>query len=54
MRAKLLIIQILVTIIITVRSQNLIRIENGAELVSKRQDSNLGTRLTDLIKKVSN
>ncbi|KAL3129623.1 putative serine protease [Cryptosporidium hominis] len=52
MRAKLLIIQILVTIIITVRSQNFIRIENGAELVSKRQDSNLGTRLTDLIKKI--
>ncbi|OII71895.1 serine subtilase [Cryptosporidium ubiquitum] len=52
MRAKLLIIQIVVILIITVRSQNLIRIENGVELVSKKQESNLGNRLTVLIKKI--
>lgn len=52
MWAKLLIVQI-VAILITARSQNLIRIENGVELVSKKSESNLGTRLSVLIKNVS-
>ncbi|KAJ1606664.1 hypothetical protein OIY81_3139 [Cryptosporidium canis] len=52
MRARQLIVQILAILIVTVRSQNLIRVENGFEAITKRQDSSLGNSLTSLIQKI--
>lgn len=53
MRIKRLFIHIVVILIVSVKSQNLVRIENGVDVAPKGQESNLGASLTSLIKKVS-